>query len=221
MVGISTSRSEVNCAAFLESLIPDVLISCGGALVRAGEKIIFEASFTKEETQELIREARSRFGAQVEMTIDTIDKHYWNYKADPKEQDRTWGNTIYSDFNFVDQPTLKFCVETREEKELWSWAALRKDADVIRFSDGYWYKFTKKSATKENAILEMVKDLGIAVESIIAFGDDYADIGMLKLCGTGVAMGNAIPEVKEAADLVIGSNDEDGIAGFLECESLY
>ena len=33
--------------------------------------------------------------------------------------------------------------------------------------------------------------------AIIAFGDDYADIGMLELCGTGVAMGNAIDEVKE------------------------
>ena len=57
-------------------------------------------------------------------------------------------------------------------------------------------------------------------DSIIAFGDDYADIGMLRLCGTGVAMGNAIDEVKEKADIVIGSNDEDGIAGFIENEIL-
>ena len=58
-------------------------------------------------------------------------------------------------------------------------------------------------------------------ESIIAFGDDYADIGMLQLCGTGVAMGNAIDEVKDKADVVIGSNDEDGIAVFIENESIY
>ena len=49
----------------------------------------------------------------------------------------------------------------------------------------------------------------------IAFGDDFADIGMLKLCGTGIAMGNAIPEVKAAADAVIGTNDADGIAAYL------
>ena len=61
---------------------------------------------------------------------------------------------------------------------------------------------------------------GFSTDSIIAFGDDYADIGMLELCGTGVAMGNAIDEVKERADLVIGSNDEDGIAGFIENEIL-
>ena len=39
---------------------------------------------------------------------------------------------------------------------------------------------------------------------------------MLELCGTGIAMGNAIDEVKEKADLIIESNEEDGIAKFLE-----
>ena len=39
---------------------------------------------------------------------------------------------------------------------------------------------------------------------------------MLRLCGIGVAMGNAIEAVKEAADVVIGSNDADGIAEYLE-----
>ena len=38
---------------------------------------------------------------------------------------------------------------------------------------------------------------------------------MLKLCGTGIAMGNAFDAVKEAADLTIGSNDEDGIAEYI------
>ena len=38
----------------------------------------------------------------------------------------------------------------------------------------------------------------------------------LRLCGLGVAMGNAVPAVKAAADLVIGTNDEDGIAQWLE-----
>lgn len=54
------------------------------------------------------------------------------------------------------------------------------------------------------------------VSEIIAFGDDYADIGMLKLCGIGVAMGNAIQEVKEAANAITLSNEEDGVAAYLE-----
>ena len=72
--------------------------------------------------------------------------------------------------------------------------------------------------TKENAIRKITEVCVFGTESIIAFGDDYADIGMLQLCGTGVAMGNAIDEVKDKADVVIGSNDEDGIAVFIENE---
>lgn len=54
------------------------------------------------------------------------------------------------------------------------------------------------------------------VSEIVAFGDDYADIGMLKLCGIGVAMGNAIQEVKDIADAITLSNEEDGVAAYLE-----
>ena len=64
--------------------------------------------------------------------------------------------------------------------------------------------------------MKITEVCGFSTDSIIAFGDDYADIGMLKLCGIGVAMGNAIDKVKEKADFVIGSNDEDGIAEFIE-----
>ena len=77
----------------------------------------------------------------------------------------------------------------------------------------------KKNVTKENAIMKITEVCGFSTDSIIAFGDDYADIGMLELCGTGVAMGNAIDEVKRA-DIVIGSNDEEGIADFIENEIL-
>lgn len=89
------------------------------------------------------------------------------------------------------------------------------DCDALRFSDGCWYKYTKKGVTKENAIRIVCDACKITSGDIIAFGDDYADIGMLKLAGVGVAMGNAIAEVKAVADIVIGTNDEDGIAEYL------
>ena len=107
------------------------------------------------------------------------------------------------------------CVEIFEDNKARRLKELLNECDCIRFSDGYWYKFTKKNATKEQAIMEVCSACEIKAEEIIAFGDDYADIGMLKLCGKGVAMGNAINEVKEEADCVIGSNDEDGIAEYL------
>jgi len=66
------------------------------------------------------------------------------------------------------------------------------------------------------SVAERRRASGMTLAEIAAFGDDTPDIGMLRLCGLGVAMGNAIPAVKAAADVVIGTNDEDGIAEWLE-----
>jgi Cof subfamily protein (haloacid dehalogenase superfamily) len=70
--------------------------------------------------------------------------------------------------------------------------------------------------SKGNALSMIAADLAINPEEIIAFGDNHNDIGMLRLAGLGVAMGNAHEEVKAAADYVTLSNAEDGVAVVVE-----
>lgn len=202
--------------SFMAELRPDIVISSGGALVKYSDHYIYAAEFTVEETQKMIRMARELCGADCEITIDTIREHFWNYKIDPNKLDASWGESIYTDFNGFTEKALKMCVEIFDAGSAARLSERLVDCDCMKFSDGEWYKFTKKSATKETAILEVCKACNISTEDIIAFGDDYVDIGMLKLCGKGVAMGNAIDEVKTVADVVIGTNDEDGIAEYLE-----
>lgn len=130
---------------------------------------------------------------------------------------RLWEGTVYCDFSEdFPEPSLKICVEIADDEIAHRLCGELKEYDSIRFTDGNWYKFTKKEATKENAIAKLCEILGISEKNVMAFGDDLADIGMLKMCGIGVAMGNAVDEVKEVSDIVIGTNDEDGIAVFLE-----
>lgn len=215
LIGISTSRGEQNALTFIEELRPDLLIASGGALVKYNGEYIYKAEFSKEETKQMIEFARAVCGADCEITIDTVDSHYWNYKIDPKVQDYSWGDSIYTDYSDFEESSLKMCVEIFEDSQVMQLRELLNQCDCTRFSDGCWYKFTQKSATKEWAIMEVCSVCGIKAEEIMAFGDDYADIGMLELCGKGIAMGNAINEVKEKADCVIGSNDEDGIAEYL------
>ena len=69
-----------------------------------------------------------------------------------------------------------------------------------------------ESAGKDVGIARMVNYLGIRMEDTMAFGDGGNDIAMLHAVGTGVAMGNAAPEVRRAADFVTTPADEDGIA---------
>ena len=215
LIGVSTSRSEQNVLSFIDELRPDILITSGGALVKYNGNYIYKAMFSIEETKQIIKAARDICGAGCEITADTLDAHYWNYKTDPKKQDKSWGDSIYTDFNSFEESSLKICVEIFNDSHAEQLKTVLKGCDCIRFSDGYWYKFTQKTATKEKAVLEVCAACGITPEAITAFGDDYADKGMLELCGKGIAMGNAADEVKEKADLVIGSNDEHVIAAYL------
>lgn len=216
LIGVSTSRSEKNSLKFIEELCPDIIISSGGALVKYSDRYIYKAEFTSEETIAMIKAARDICGSECEITIDTVSEHYWNYKMDPNKLDPSWGESIYTDFNNFREKALKMCVEIFDPDKAKQLADTLTECDCVKFVDGEWYKFTKKNVTKETAILKICKECDISAENIMAFGDDLVDIGMLKLCGLGVAMGNALEEVKRAADIVIGGNDEEGIGRYLE-----
>ena len=69
---------------------------------------------------------------------------------------------------------------------------------------------------KGMALLKLGEIFGISREEIAAFGDGSNDTRMLETVGMGVAMANAMPEVKEAADRLADSNDEEGVARFIE-----
>ena len=73
-----------------------------------------------------------------------------------------------------------------------------------------------RCATKVNGIRLLAARWGIDLREIAAFGDDYNDVEMLRACGVGVAMANALEEVKAAADAVCRSNEEDGVARWIE-----
>lgn len=54
------------------------------------------------------------------------------------------------------------------------------------------------------------------MSEIVAFGDDLNDIDMLTECGYGIAVDNAVQEVKKIADFICESNDNDGVAKYIE-----
>jgi len=66
--------------------------------------------------------------------------------------------------------------------------------------------------SKGAALRRIAHTLDVPREQIIAFGDNHNDLDMLEFAGVGVAMGNASAEAKAVADLVTGSNLQDGIA---------
>lgn len=84
------------------------------------------------------------------------------------------------------------------------------------FTADFYFEFMAPGITKGNALAGALPKVGIDASEVIAFGDAQNDISMLEWAGMGVAMGNATEAAKAAADMVTGSNNEDGIAAALE-----
>lgn len=73
--------------------------------------------------------------------------------------------------------------------------------------------------SKAEALKKLAKQMKLSMNEIAAFGDEVNDIDMLKAVGLGIAMGNADPKVKKAADVVADCNDLDGVGK--ELDRLY
>jgi len=81
---------------------------------------------------------------------------------------------------------------------------------------GYILEILQAGVSKWQALHELAAQQGIAPAEIIAVGDDHNDLDMIRHAGLGIAMGNAVDAVKAAADVITGSNAEDGLVQALE-----
>lgn len=83
-------------------------------------------------------------------------------------------------------------------------------------SEPYFLEFNPKGIDKGSSLAILADQLGLDKSEVMTFGDQNNDQSMIEWAGMGVAMGNAIPELKEVSDYVTNSNDDEGIAQALE-----
>ncbi len=91
-----------------------------------------------------------------------------------------------------------------------------KDILGIFKSEAFFLEVVPKGVDKAMSIDRLLKMTGLKTEECIACGDGFNDISMIRYAGLGVAMSNAKQPVKDAADYITRSNDEDGIAYLLK-----
>lgn len=137
-----------------------------------------------------------------------------------------WGATVEGAIQQVDIPDdvadlqwLKFGFHGEDEHTIRKvWRHL-EDLGPLSLSNSHPLNIevNAEGVTKAAALQEVCTLLGTTVQHMIAMGDSLNDIAMIRLAGMGVAMGNAQPAVKEVADFVTRSNDEDGVAYAIEC----
>lgn len=99
------------------------------------------------------------------------------------------------------------------EKEMYN--HLHDRMGVFR-SEPYFLELVPKGIDKAQSLAVLLKEIGMTKDEMIAVGDGFNDLSMIKYAGLGVAMSNAQEVVRENADFITLSNEEDGVAHVVE-----
>jgi len=191
------------------------LIGFDAMVVSNGARIIYKNQRTDygicQRSAEHLLNALKR-NPNLRITLETGDCAYSNHPIEDYE-------TILTD-NLVGiankEGALKILVHL-DSKETLPFVQKELTEDLYyTIAHGYLLQIMNASATKWNGIKAMLDICNCSPNETAYFGDDQDDVEPIKMCGLGIAVSNAIDEVKAAADYVIESNDADGVAKFIE-----
>ena len=209
---IATARYWIGAERYIDLLNPDYEITTDGTLVHSHDQCIYSCAFSVSETNAIISGiAEAAPGAEI--TAACGKTVYWN--SHHISESEKLHKAVYCDYSSpLDVQANKIVAELPDEsvaREI----ATRTNSKLQCYRGEKWYAFMPAASGKTAAIRALAEISGISPEDTVAFGDDLNDIEMLRFCGTGIAVANAIQEVQEAADEITLSNNEDGVAKWL------
>ena len=209
-IGVATARNEISAGSYVQVADYDIVISNGGARMTVGGKCVYKKMMSAKTVRKIIDVFFGIGGS--ELTVETEEGYFWNYKIKPVG---SWAHAVYNDFSDFNSPAYKITAQLDTPELAQHICNEVGGIETLSFRGEKWRRFASVGADKVSAIRALTKHLGIDISMIVAFGDDYNDIEMIKAVGMGVAMGNAIKEVKTIAKHIALSNDEDGAARFI------
>ena len=129
-----------------------------------------------------------------------------------------WNPVVYSGFPALpgEGQIYKILVSSPHASLYQSIAGLLTEDTYHTTSNRELIQIMSRTATKWNGCRQMLAAFGIQPEEAVYFGDDMDDLESVSMCGIGAAVSNASDLVRQAADVITGSNDEDGVARFIE-----
>lgn len=91
-----------------------------------------------------------------------------------------------------------------------------EEINYIVTDNGKLIQIMNKNISKKTGVLRLCSHYGVSPSEVMVFGDDYNDVEMFRMSGYAVAMSNAISELKDIANEITDTNDNDGVAKVLE-----
>jgi 5-amino-6-(5-phospho-D-ribitylamino)uracil phosphatase len=237
-VVLATGRRYRRTLPLVEPLGIDVpLITASGSLIKhpLSHRTFYQAEFDLD----LLREVCGtidRAGFDPLLCADTFHHNFDFYHAVEAKKVRCGELAEYMEFNpddgqllpeMIDCPPqgvfLTFTFGTREqmielETILQEAFPEKLSTHVLRSPRyrGFLVEIMPAEVSKWSAIRRLSQSWNIDESEICAVGDDVNDLAMIRAAGLGVAMGNAVPEVKAAADRIAPTHDEEGLVQVVE-----
>lgn len=212
-VAFATARSTQASARMLDQFTPDIFIGYGGALVLAEEKMVSRFDIPADISSRLIDECLQ--APEIFSVFAINETAAYINKMDPSVTEISHYQCV--DFSHIRDTTyLKISVTASNPGAVEHIASGYPMLDLLRYSGEDLYRFANGHAVKWNAVKAAEEYYSISTDAIVAFGDDINDLEMLQNCGLGVAVANAVDEVKAIADDICGTNDSDGVAKWLD-----
>jgi len=225
---VETARPVSTGFSFVEKLPVDAVAYLNGALIDFNpassnyemltspmlpedghlKKIGFSSQRACEVCKNLLNELP---GMEVGIVMD--DVRYTNFDVTKYWKTQTWR---YTDFDDVPEGIAdKLIIFPNDEQRNQVGSLVPNDLDV-HISEGSLWMLMNPQANKEHALDLLAEHFETPMSNTVSFGDDLVDIAMLRKSGRGVAVANANPDVLNIADEICPSNNDDGVAQWIE-----
>lgn len=190
----------------------DGAIYHNGAVVDTGNKNILHFGISPKNTKEIVSEVLN-YDVRARICIEINDSIYSNTDASD-----IWPGIKIIPTDFNDLPFLsadKIILLTADSQRLETLHKILPENLYFEISENKVAMIMDRDASKANAIIRLCENFCILPDDVAAFGDDYNDMEMIRYCGAGIAVANAIDEVKSVADFICDTNDHDGVAKWI------
>ena len=229
-IAFATARPKRAVLHLFEKIPVDFFIIHNGAVIYSDGRQVFHSGIASDVTKNILNSINLDF-PEASLSVEIDDVFYANF-----EVSSAWNGAEAIYMDFFDLHKISECLPDKPaEKIIMGTSSVNmSSAKDIQFFDKYlpddlYMELTctdnnilklimimNRKAKKSLAVKFLAEHYGYDISEIVAFGDDYNDIEMIKECGIGVAVSNAIDEAKAVADYICGSNDDDGVAKWID-----
>jgi len=217
IIVFATARPYRKTRILFDSIKPDAVICHCGGVVYINNKIIYQNGIKSTVAKNILNNIVKDY-PKINIAVECDDEIFTNF-----DTLLYWKEVPYKNIDLENLPSedlnkiiigLELIKNIDEVKKY-----LPNDLYIERMEEKIGLIMNKK-ATKWNGVTELLKYYGVKKEDTISFGDDDVDIEMIEKCGKGIAVENGNERIKSKAKFICESNNEDGIAKWIEANCL-